>query len=610
MTTVEPSESSRGRKITVEQWEAHRPLIVRLFIDEGRTLRETMKVLEEQCNFYATARQYKTKFPGIWDLPPKKLDKHQYNAMWTVMTALSRRLRTRSISIATFNGAGPKSHTYQTISKQLKRPSQSGPNGFSEMSLDEAIHILLSRKTSFRVYCVDAEISLKDFLQSTREADWWAPYPQFSPQVESASPSSSPPHSPISDSGIVSRNAGVGDAGARRHSMTLMYPPRAAGILMSLDRTSPGRCSRCPESSAHDDYECDTEFASMASGVMRMSLSSNQTATSISHKALVSQWAAPTVLKALSGGLGHQKDLASYLNDSGESLRAILDTIDDNKFLLPCLNWTVCVLFYNCRQQQLSECVQQAAQVIAAGKSANSVLLLPFQFISASLRKDDAVMQSIGSQFESSYTQVRACFGEQHPNTIVYFYYWTWYTAWIQKDHAIIEGNLEKILPTLQKMLGVHSTLTINCMFMLASHCITQGNYWKAIGVLRKALDQISPAARHMEAYRLCILHVLASAETKVGTIWELEMAESHLREVLAGRLDLFGLGHHNEAAYDYVWECIFDLRDVLNGLGRQHEAHEIFRYHKAKYQEEHRTWWVERGWTPPAEAESSGDQT
>ncbi|KAJ2976018.1 hypothetical protein NUW58_g8197 [Xylaria curta] len=47
---------------TPSDWATHRPLITRLYSDQNKTLKETMRVMEEKHAFYATVRMYKARF--------------------------------------------------------------------------------------------------------------------------------------------------------------------------------------------------------------------------------------------------------------------------------------------------------------------------------------------------------------------------------------------------------------------------------------------------------------------------------------------------------------------------------------------------------------------
>ncbi|KAI1275546.1 hypothetical protein F5Y07DRAFT_172194 [Xylaria sp. FL0933] len=55
---------------TANDWANHRPLITALYRDQNKTLKETMRVMEEKYNFFATVRMYKARFQQ-WEIEKK-----------------------------------------------------------------------------------------------------------------------------------------------------------------------------------------------------------------------------------------------------------------------------------------------------------------------------------------------------------------------------------------------------------------------------------------------------------------------------------------------------------------------------------------------------------
>ncbi|KAI1322747.1 hypothetical protein F5Y16DRAFT_29118 [Xylariaceae sp. FL0255] len=55
---------------TANDWAAHRSLITSLYREENKTLKETMQVMEEEHNFFATVRMYKARFQQ-WGIEKK-----------------------------------------------------------------------------------------------------------------------------------------------------------------------------------------------------------------------------------------------------------------------------------------------------------------------------------------------------------------------------------------------------------------------------------------------------------------------------------------------------------------------------------------------------------
>ncbi|KAJ8117671.1 hypothetical protein ONZ43_g4159 [Nemania bipapillata] len=55
---------------TANDWANHQPLITALYRDQNKTLKETMQVMEEKHEFFATVRMYKARFQQ-WGIEKK-----------------------------------------------------------------------------------------------------------------------------------------------------------------------------------------------------------------------------------------------------------------------------------------------------------------------------------------------------------------------------------------------------------------------------------------------------------------------------------------------------------------------------------------------------------
>lgn len=71
---MESKSSSSKRSInsySAEEWKRHRPLITRLYFEEGKTLKEVRQTLEQEFQFSPTERMYKSRL-HLWGLDKKK----------------------------------------------------------------------------------------------------------------------------------------------------------------------------------------------------------------------------------------------------------------------------------------------------------------------------------------------------------------------------------------------------------------------------------------------------------------------------------------------------------------------------------------------------------
>ncbi|KAI0968254.1 hypothetical protein F4678DRAFT_208102 [Xylaria arbuscula] len=55
---------------TANDWASHRPVITTLYRDQNKTLKETMRVMEDKYKFFATVRMYKARFQQ-WEIEKK-----------------------------------------------------------------------------------------------------------------------------------------------------------------------------------------------------------------------------------------------------------------------------------------------------------------------------------------------------------------------------------------------------------------------------------------------------------------------------------------------------------------------------------------------------------
>ncbi|RMZ81732.1 hypothetical protein DV738_g2109, partial [Chaetothyriales sp. CBS 135597] len=346
-----------------------------------------------------------------------------------------------------------------------------------------------------------------------------------------------------------------------------------------------------------DEYDYDAELSDMMKGVTIDIVGWTPERPSDRVKSLMANWSVPYVLQCLMETVVLDSKPGQRAFSSDALSIALSETVE-NKHILLCLNWVICVLYFNCRVHGLRQFVDESSALVRARTPADSVLRLPFDLMSAWLRDDAAELSRLGAELRQAYPQVRRTFPDNHPHSVVYFYFSCWYALEHEKSSLEARTELQKALPMLKRSLGFHNSLVSQSMVMLGRSFNNTGHYADARMILSQALESIGSPCKHMVAYRLYAVELLAEAEIGFN---ELEAAQKHLEEVLAGRLALFGLGSNNEAATSQIWCVVYELCEVMKKLGKVQEAGELRRRYHMEHEEARRHWFVERNQTPPA---------
>ena len=585
--TVSVTKRDGVTNLSTADWETHKDTIRTIYLDKDKSLPATRRIMYERFGILPSERMYKSRFI-TWEWRRKKLTQNIYNAMNTVHDYLCAQSGL-PVALTVQTGRGEKEHQSQKTRKQLNRPAKDTENGWVTMNLDEAIQVLLSQKHLHpRISYGGIEMDLETLSNSGLQA--------FSNLLPALLPrGGSLPASPLSEGGALSQQMlSSSPYDHRRASLTDLADIKEP-FLGLPSRCPSGWCPRCPQSSAHQDFDFDNELAvSMDALTMRRP----QSPIMEGPKSLVSRWSVPYVLECFISTAVTQLS-ESAINFSKHSLMVILNAIEDNEYLLPCVQWTTCVLFYNCRREQFLHFVEESARLITAANKPTSVLRLPLLFLCAWLRNDEVGIRQVGDQLEHTYSQVRASFGDYHLNTIVYSYYRCWYALEYQNAASQVRDELREALPALRRRLGRHNSLVLTCMVMLGRCHLRLKDHHEAALILREALHEMGQPSQYMKAYQLRVLDLLATAEIRSG---EYTMAEHHLRDVLAGRIELFGLVSGNLEARALVWETIFELRELLSKLGRGDDAHRLKCHYDMLYEEARSTWYVDRNCGIPPE--------
>ncbi|RMZ90149.1 hypothetical protein DV736_g2611, partial [Chaetothyriales sp. CBS 134916] len=556
--------SSKSVYLTLEQWEELKEPIRQLYLVQGLSLKLTRNTVRDQYGVFPTERVYKSRFEK-WGWDVKKLNRQQYRALMTVHGHLTDRFEDR-VHFLVRTAAFTRTYNSTSIKKELNRkPAQSV--GERPLNVNEAIGIL-TQHPGLHVRAVVGETELD--IDTITKMDLKSGIGS----THSASP----------------RSEATGGPGP--HASVPIAPPLARATL----GYSTSRTCRCPPSSAHEEYDYDAELTDMFKGVTIDIVTWTPERPSDRVKSLMANWSVPYVLQCLmeTAVLDSKPGQRPF---SSEALSIALNETVENKHILLCLNWVICVLYFNCRVHGLRQFVEESSALVRAKTPAESVLRLPFDLMSAWLRDDAAELSRLGAELRQAYPQVRRTFPDSHPHSVVYFYFSCWYSLEHEKSSLEARSELQNALPMLKRSLGFHNSLVSQSMVMLGRSFNNTRHYADARMILSQALESIGSPCKHMVAYRLYALELLAEAETGFN---ELEAAQKHLEEVLAGRLALFGLGSNNEAATSQIWCAVYELCEVMKQLGKVHEAGELRRRYHMEHEEARRHWFVERNQTPP----------
>ncbi|KAI1823230.1 Clr5 domain-containing protein [Xylaria intraflava] len=93
---VVPRQIEHAKQHAQDEWDAMKPMIQRLYINERRPLRSVMRTMAEEYGFYATNKMYKTRFT-LWGWRKNRIQGPQHVAVSRIestrTTAIQRRIQ-------------------------------------------------------------------------------------------------------------------------------------------------------------------------------------------------------------------------------------------------------------------------------------------------------------------------------------------------------------------------------------------------------------------------------------------------------------------------------------------------------------------------------------
>ena len=575
-----PKKVPTGSEATSDQWTTYKETIRHLYLDRSLTLPETRAVLW-QHGLCATERQYKARFHK-WGFPDKKIEHDVYKAMETlsdfcdgkgleVQFDVPKGVHTRTIT---------RSQIKKEVLRQNVRRTLARPSSLAHDQFNEALNLLDEKGCKI---VRDSGVLLR------RDSD------VFSHPRLSAGNSWSQLSSPSSmDSGAIcatsSKPAWLRDDLSRPEAL----PLRNGGVSPGGRDLEDYFFVTLPSSDGMTEFD----YNDMADSVdaMHLYVESREWVklpdfqplhfqgplrpNRYPQKATACQWASSTFLQCF--GVDTHTDVSIHFDHTRAMgvLQQMLYESQQNRCILPCLNWMSCVLSFNRKWNELEAFLEASLQVVKDTLGSELPFAVPFHFALACCRDDAASIDTWASYLRESHFQVIAEFGIRHPNEVVHLFYRAYY-AWYQGNHQHAIELLDWCLPRAQSVMGCDNLITIQCIVMLSRAYASTLQHQKAILGLEDALRLLRKPKKPLETYRFEILKLIAESCIAIG---KLSRAQTLLEEVVVGLVERFGLltyawTHHSmdEAHDKSIWGAIWLLRDVMERQGQTHEALQMF---------------------------------
>ena len=586
-----PKKVPEGSEPTSDQWTSYKPIIRHLYLERSLTLPQTRAVLWHH-GLCATERQYKARFHK-WEFPDKKVEHDVYQAMecvsdWCdgndveVQFIVPKGVHTKSINRSQIKKEvlRQNSQIKKEALRQNSRRMVDCPGTSSRISLNEALDVLDEKQCQI---WSDTGILLR------RDSDVFS----MTRLSEGASWSHSSSASSM-DSAVLCATSST----PIRNEDGL---PRLGPILLRNGGMTPG--TRDLEdyffvASPTSDQMTEFDYSDMTDSVeaMHLYVDSHEWVklpdtrpaqfqgplrpNKYPQKATACQWASSTFLQCF--GVDTHKEVSIQFDHTRAMLvlQRMLYEPQQNRCILPCLNWMSCVLSFNRKWNELEGFLEASIQVVKDTLGSELLFAIPFHFALACCRDDAAGIEAWGSYLPASHQQVIAEFGTHHPNEVVHLYYRAWY-AWYQGNHQHAIELLDWCIPRAQSVMGNDNLITIQCIVMLNRGYASTLQHHKAITGLEDALRRIGKPKKPLEAFRFEILTLVARSCIAID---RLERAQALLEEVVAGLVERFGLLTYadtcqmrGEAQDRVVWTAIWLLRDVMERQGQRDEASQMF---------------------------------
>lgn len=596
---------SRQDPIASEAWDAIRGILYNLYVEENKTLKETIQILKTYHDFPASAteRMFKTRIQK-WGFDLKTIRHDLWAQMYQIY--ISRMAQTGKETVFDVSVAGEiKTIRFSDIKKHYKRIDPERQTTLDEQRLAELIQ---RSQLSFHTPSNSPQVrpTARDNL----------PGGDVPPTSHESSPGPTAPpdgarrllhademplqtgfdflgqafHQPVpvhyAETQVRRPSPWAGlpyntyaQAGCSSRLPPMLCPPtprddRRRAVNRRSSGTPPSRASS--EENVQDltllfsrqlnlDTGCDEATRrrfQRYTGYESVERSPEPENGFDESEYLAGQWGYHNMLWCI-----HQKDnptLATWHQESAARMfRAML--VRATKFVLPGLNWMTSNLVAISHSTYRSF-LEESIAIIDSVQGHNLVYGLLYKYASAVFENDHGEIERLGALFERSQQQCRQIFGSESMNMLVFDFYYVWHLLEKHQYGAAFD-KIRLLLDKSERIAGRNDLLTINCLAITSRAYSEVNQYDDAILFIEDAVERSKVKFAIENPFRLKLIHNRALLLKKISRF---SMAETLLHEVLRGRIMVLGISN------TFVWGSMEELRTLLIEQGRPEEAQRL----------------------------------
>ena len=575
-----------------EDWIRVQPIIHQLYVVEQRPLHQVQKVLEEQHNFRATQRMYKSRIQTWrYDKKFKEAEWRQIISLWkkrrdeqgkdtifkvrgrTINSAKIRKfLKRKKLDEATF--LNQRSDEENPLSNIVCTTPPGSPGAFMHDSGSDASdgdeemgsvpevsrHNSVSWASavdvdtrhapsnfSSGIYRTNSVPSLSSsHMPTTPNYDSPGLVPAFTGQ-EIPSGFAGPPSESSGSSkqlvygvdGMAMRSLSPDSVKLEPHDETVLsallhnaHPPLLETQPSQLNLTAPSGPPSPTRSLSVKLDDADIIFIRPDS---RPSACQNIFLDNESRQA--SMWLAHLFRAVIFKKQNRQDLVARCETDAAKIFTYMVDM--HNRFLLPGLGVLSGILTAQNQWLMVAHFLVKCCEITEARRGAEDPFTIAFEHMYGHCARGLELPQKHVSQerLRNALRSFQLAWGKDHPNTIVLRYHLAWDTV-NSGNPAQAEKDLRELLPLARQVMGPENYVTTGIMRSISRACRDQGKLEDAISFMSDALErQKAPLGidhpERMEGFRR-----LGTYYREIG---DLEKAEECFNTALVGQVKLLG---------------------------------------------------------------------
>ncbi|KKY17970.1 hypothetical protein UCRPC4_g05172 [Phaeomoniella chlamydospora] len=609
-----------------EDWLRVQPHIRQLYVVDQRPLKDVSRILEEQHNFFATQRMYKSRIQAWkFDKKFKEDEWRQIIAMWkrrrdvegkesifkirgrTINAAKIRKfLKRKKVDEGDFLSSTTESEPLSDIqcftpthSPQLNARRDSTDNA---SDLDQMPSPLTeqSRHDSFS-WAANPDSDMRDAIMNdgTSSQGSHALFPSQRPSFSdirhphAASTSSNPVHAqiasisnrPASETMDLKRRLVYGIEGMAVRSLTpdsVVLEDSHDHILCNL--IASGRQPLLAGDAADKDFlsQCQMRtplntVPAMISNdsvvICRSSLSpfsSFQELYSKQEDALPARWLSHLFQASI---FHYQKRLDLAERNQNAAAEIFCTMIQShNKYLLPGLAVLTGIMTSHHEYKLAASFLQQCCQIAQGCLGPEHPLTIAFQYMHCVC--DEKTIEHIeADRLDRAIRHFELAWSADHPNTIMLKHLRAWELLRASADsrhpEKVIEAEkiIREQLPIAERVMGPNNYVTTWMLRSLSRACKEQKKLGDAINLMSLAIDRQMWTLGPYHPDRM-------EGKRRLGEMYQLsgnlEMAEQHFDEALWGQIKMLGVRH------GLTMYTLEQLSDVMKKRGRMKEEAQL----------------------------------